>query len=74
MIDEADLVRLLSRTAKALPKEARRDFRAFLDGQRTDRPKRRKVHSWKKKPLKVARAQKKKAARLARPSPQLDLF
>lgn len=45
-----ELRRLLSRAAKDMPADERRRFRAFLAEQDPKPSKKRRVHSWKKKP------------------------
>lgn len=65
---------LLSEAAKALPPAERRAFRKFLFSLDGAEPKRRKVHSWKRKKrsAKVIKAKRGRKTRRAR-DPQLDL-
>lgn len=79
MTDRADLAKALMRAAGAMPPEARRAFRAFVASLPGATPKRRKIHSWKKRKSiarphgGVERAQPRDPQDPAR-NEQLDLF
>lgn len=72
--DKRILIGVLSKIAKGLPKQARRDFRALLADE-APKPKRRKVHSWRKGKSKSAgrSVPKKPPAKIKRPKPQMDM-
>lgn len=49
MLDRPAMARLLYQLSKGLPRAVRQEFAEFLYGQPGARPKRRKVHSWRRK-------------------------